>query len=347
MTKNGGSASYSPNRIDTLIGAGMRIDGDIACTGVLRVQGNVLGNVSCQGALVVDSAGSVTGAIDAEHIVVRGRVTGPASSSRSIEVHQGGSLLGDVSFVEIAIHAGGVVEGSLAPSALPDANAVARKNAPQLSDAPAVDKRSAPLAGQFAERFGSARKIAAVITTLAIVAITAWVGRDRLTSAPPAEVVALTASSSPTTDAADPKPIRADGSESQTAQKAVAENSVLPANEGTTQTSPANGLEGVREEVVTVRGANPSRSAGVFLLVSHEAALLYRKQRDDTGNGTRIATSSGEKISVSISPDDLVRVAKGREIDIFFQGQKVPRHIINSGSWISFVPRSAVEKPAG
>jgi hypothetical protein len=93
------------------------------------------------------------------------------------------------------------------------------------------------------------------------------------------------------------------------------------------------------EKVVSVRGANPSRPAGVFLLISNEASILYRKKRDDPGEGARIAVGEGEKVSVAIAPDELIRVAKGRDIAILFQGQKVSRSTIESGAWISFVAR--------
>jgi len=114
------SAGSSKNRTDTMIGAGMRVEGHIAFTGVLRVQGDVVGDVACQGdagdTVVVDATGSVTGAVGAPRIVVRGRVLGPLHSAQSIDIQQGGSVVGDAFYKEIVIHAGGVIEGALTPA---------------------------------------------------------------------------------------------------------------------------------------------------------------------------------------------------------------------------------------
>jgi hypothetical protein len=93
------------------------------------------------------------------------------------------------------------------------------------------------------------------------------------------------------------------------------------------------------DKVISVRGANPRRASGVFLLISNEPSVLYKKKRSDPGGGARITATQGEKISIAIAPDELIRVAEGRDIVILYQGQKVSRNTIESGSWISFTPR--------
>jgi cytoskeletal protein CcmA (bactofilin family) len=48
-----------------LIGAGLRLNGNIACNGVLRIEGEILGDASCDaesgGTVLVVGAGSVCG----------------------------------------------------------------------------------------------------------------------------------------------------------------------------------------------------------------------------------------------------------------------------------------------
>lgn len=348
MAEKRNSASRSPNCIDTLIGEGVHIVGDIACTGVLRVQGDILGNVSCQdnsnGTLVVDSAGSVTGAINATHIAVRGRVIGPVQSSQSIEIHQGASLVGDISFKSITIHAGGVVEGLLNPAVAADSNESVPEHGPQVAEEPAVHESSTSIANGrgVAERLGGARKIGvAVLLVLAITA--AWMGRDLAVIVRPADEVALRADSS-LRDSAEPKSLPAGGGALPSEPKAVDAAGPAPSlsvgAQDAAQTPSPDRAKKDQEKVVTVRGTNPNRPAGVFLLISNnEPSVLYRKKRDDPGEGARISVSEGEKASVAIAPDELIRVAQGRDIVILFQGKKVSRDTIESGSWISFVPR--------
>ena len=327
----------------------MRIDGDIGCPGVLRVQGDVLGNVSCDdnpnSTLVVDSAGSVTGTVNATHISVRGHVIGPVQSSHSIEIHQGGSLVGDISFKELAIHAGGVVEGLLKPSVAMEDNKSVRERRPQVSEEPAADKFSTPIANgrRFMERLGGERKVG-VAALVAIVVTVAWMGRHPVAIDRPADDAVLGADSS-LKNSIDQKSPPAGGVDLRNDPKTVDGDaapiapSLSVGAQDTTQTSSPDRPAMNQRRVVTVRGANPSRPDGVFLLISNEPSVLYRKKRDDPGEGARIPVSDGERVSVSIAPDELIRVAEGRDVVILFQGQKVSRNTIESGSWISFVPR--------
>lgn len=326
MTSN----SFAPNRIDTLIGASTRIDGDIACTGVLRVQGEVAGDVLCHegptGGLIVDSAGSVAGATNAPHIVVRGRVAGPAHSSQTIEIHQGASLVGDVSFKQMAIHAGGVVEGALNPTL--DGNAPAEQ-----APSPATAAADAPSSGK--------RKVVIAATMAAVAIAVVWAGGWFPAAAPPAPD-AEPAAVAPVSEPEPPAP----ASRAQPRQEAAAvEPAAAAAGSDSPVAVPAAEQQAQHKETVTVNGANPSRPTGVFLLIAHEPVVLYRKRPDDAGAGTRLSAEAGEKVSISVDAGELIRVAKGSALDIYYQGQKVPRNIVERGVWISFVPKPKPGKP--
>lgn len=322
MTSN----SFAPNRIDTLIGASTRIDGNIACTGVLRVQGEVAGDVLCHegpsGGLIVDSAGSVAGATNAPHIIVRGRVAGPTHSSQTIEIHQGASLIGDVSFRQLAIHAGGVVEGALDPTF--DGNAPAEPApgpAPAAADAPTRGKRIG---------------IAAGVVALAVAV--GWAAGWFPAATPPAQ------EAEPASVAPAPESARVAANRAQPIPEAPRAEPTVPLADSPVATPAAEPQQAQREEIATVSGANPSRPTGVFLLIAQEPTVLYRKRHDDAGNGTQLAAEAGEKVSISVDPDELIRVAKGRALEIYFQGQKVPRDLVERGVWIRFVPKPAPEK---
>jgi cytoskeletal protein CcmA (bactofilin family) len=319
------NANHLPKSIDTLIGAGVRMEADVTCTGVLRVQGEILGNVSCDqnssGMLIVDSAGSVTGTVSAAHVSVRGRIVGPVRSQQSIEVHQGGSLVGDISFREIAIHAGGVVDGVLTP--VPANDAAGSSSEPAAAPA----KTGGP-----AQRAGGMWKAAAAVLAVAAVGGGVWLSRNPEVLNRTGEAKADVVLNAPLESSA---PVTSKVPEAETAPTApVAVAVPEPAPPATPETA-----DKPHDNVISVRGINPSRPAGVFLLVSNEPSILYRKKRDDTGEGARIAVPAGEKASVGVASDELIRVAQGRDVVILFQGAKVPKNVIESGAWISFVPR--------
>src|SRR5438067_2357325 len=73
--------SKPQNRIDSLIGSGTKIEGNITFSGGLRIDGEVLGNVTAAShdqpsTLVVSEHSQITGDIQVSHLVVNGTVNG-------------------------------------------------------------------------------------------------------------------------------------------------------------------------------------------------------------------------------------------------------------------------------
>lgn len=105
------------NRIDSLIGAGTTIAGDITFSGGLRVDGEVKGNVRAtgdqQGTLVVSEHARIEGEIDVNHLVINGTVVGPVHSSEFLELQAKAKVTGDVQYNTIEMHLGAVVQGRL------------------------------------------------------------------------------------------------------------------------------------------------------------------------------------------------------------------------------------------
>jgi cytoskeletal protein CcmA (bactofilin family) len=110
-------ASKPQNRIDTLVGAGTTITGDITFSGGLRVDGEIRGNVRAAGdgptTLVVSEHAKVEGEIAVSHVVINGTVNGPVLSSEFLELQAKARVNGDVQYSSIEIHLGAVVQGSL------------------------------------------------------------------------------------------------------------------------------------------------------------------------------------------------------------------------------------------
>lgn len=109
--------STPQSSIDSLIGAGTRIEGDVVFKGGLRVDGEVRGNISCenpqQGTLVVSERASVEGAIAVGHVVINGTVIGPISASESLELLAAARVTGDVEYHQIEMQQGAVIQGRL------------------------------------------------------------------------------------------------------------------------------------------------------------------------------------------------------------------------------------------
>jgi cytoskeletal protein CcmA (bactofilin family) len=334
---------HSPGRTDSLIGAGLRIEGNIASTGVLRIQGDVQGDVTCDadsgGMVVVDKSGSVAGVVRARHIIVSGRVSGPLHSSESIEIKQGAHIAGDAFYRNLDIQPGGVLEGTLTPCGEPGGDRLpqappesAIANGPYIP--PAIEATADG-------RPGRRRKIAVALTLLVAVLAVALLNRNPAPNASPA------AASAPAVEPAAAKALTAENAGAQDGPKAVAGKTAPPVAGADTsakadaQAPPLEQPDAGPEPVVKVQGVNPGKPAGSFLLVGKEPSVLYRKKRQDPGDGKRIDVAHGTTSSIPVARDEIVRVAEGRDLEIFYQGRKVSPKTIESGAWMNFVPQSS------
>ena len=105
------------NRIDCLIGAGTRIEGNVVFTGGLRVDGHVKGNIVAEaekpGTLVISEQAHVEGEIRVPHVVINGTVSGPVESSEYVELQPKANVTGDVQYNTLEMQLGAVVQGRL------------------------------------------------------------------------------------------------------------------------------------------------------------------------------------------------------------------------------------------
>ena len=110
-------ASKPQNRIDSLIGAGTRIEGNVTFSGGLRVDGEIKGNVVASGdqpsTLVVSEQARIDGEIHVSHLVVNGSVNGPVHSAEFLELQAHSRVKGDVHYNSLEMHLGAIVEGRL------------------------------------------------------------------------------------------------------------------------------------------------------------------------------------------------------------------------------------------
>jgi cytoskeletal protein CcmA (bactofilin family) len=105
------------SRIDSLIGVGTRIDGDVSFSGGLRVDGEIKGNVTAlpeePSTLVVSEQARIEGEIHVSHLVVNGTIEGPVFASEFLELQANSRVRGDVHYSRLEMHLGAVVEGRL------------------------------------------------------------------------------------------------------------------------------------------------------------------------------------------------------------------------------------------
>jgi cytoskeletal protein CcmA (bactofilin family) len=105
------------NRINSVIGAGTTVDGNVLVSGTLRIDGTVKGTVAQSGTepvtLVLGEQGSIEGKVQATHAIINGRVVGQIFVADSVELQPKCRIDGDVYYARLEMHSGAVVNGRL------------------------------------------------------------------------------------------------------------------------------------------------------------------------------------------------------------------------------------------
>ena len=105
--------------IKSLIAAGSQIDGNMRFADGLRIDGDVVGNLSANAdqasILVISELASVTGEIHADHIIINGSVEGPVHARVLLELQPKARIRGDVHYAALEMHQGAIISGQLRP----------------------------------------------------------------------------------------------------------------------------------------------------------------------------------------------------------------------------------------
>jgi len=115
------------NGIDTLIGTGTRIEGDIFFNGALWLDGTVRGSVYAlptqPSKLVISKKGHIKGEVQAAHLVVSGVIDGQVKGAEVLQLQPDARVTGEVHYTSIEIQRGAIVRGQLVhtTSAVPKA----------------------------------------------------------------------------------------------------------------------------------------------------------------------------------------------------------------------------------
>jgi cytoskeletal protein CcmA (bactofilin family) len=104
-------------RIDSLIGAGTVVQGNVMFAGGLRIDGAVDGKVAtannAPGTLVISEHARVDGEVKVSHVVINGSVSGPVTANDCLELQAKARVNGDVVYRALEMHVGAIVQGKL------------------------------------------------------------------------------------------------------------------------------------------------------------------------------------------------------------------------------------------
>jgi cytoskeletal protein CcmA (bactofilin family) len=100
--------------VNSIIGAGSAVDGDIDVDGLLRIDGDLRGTLRVTGKVVIGASGRVEAPIRAKSAIIGGRVKGDVYVSERLRILSGGVVIGNVFAPRFEAEDGTVVHGDVA-----------------------------------------------------------------------------------------------------------------------------------------------------------------------------------------------------------------------------------------
>lgn len=137
----------------SIVATDMRIVGELATDGVLKVEGTVVGSIRADREVLVARNGVIEGDVYTRQAVVGGRVEGSIYADEKVEVQENSMVQGDIVTKRLVVNEGGEVNGNVRmgePNALQQGAKVAAKRkaaspAPAPMDpAPALESHHEP-----------------------------------------------------------------------------------------------------------------------------------------------------------------------------------------------------------
>ncbi|MDP6561161.1 MAG: polymer-forming cytoskeletal protein, partial [Candidatus Binatia bacterium] len=98
---------------ESLIAAGLTIEGKIKGSGHIRIAGRFKGDVQVEGDLTIEPGAHISSELRAENIVVRGEVNGNIHASFKVELMETAVLVGDLKASTLTVAAGSRMRGKV------------------------------------------------------------------------------------------------------------------------------------------------------------------------------------------------------------------------------------------
>jgi len=97
--------------VNTIIGEGATIEGDIRLDGNILVYGNIIGNIETKGTITIAAGADIKGKLIGNDILISGNVEGNIYAVGRVALSNKANLKGDVTAKTISIEEGAKFEG--------------------------------------------------------------------------------------------------------------------------------------------------------------------------------------------------------------------------------------------
>ena len=109
----GSMSTTNPKLSESVLAAGLTIEGKIEGNGNIRVSGRFKGNVNVKGELTIEPGASIDGEVKADTVYVGGEVRGHLVAASRVEFKESGTLVGDLKAGSLTVAAGSKMRGKV------------------------------------------------------------------------------------------------------------------------------------------------------------------------------------------------------------------------------------------
>jgi cytoskeletal protein CcmA (bactofilin family) len=96
---------------ESVLAAGLTIEGKIGGNGHLRLAGRFTGNIDVKGELTIEPGAGIQGEVKADTVLVGGEIRGNVISKSRVDLSESGVLIGDLKAVSLTVAAGSKMRG--------------------------------------------------------------------------------------------------------------------------------------------------------------------------------------------------------------------------------------------
>lgn len=98
--------------LNSMLGQGCKVKGDIEINGTIRVDGDFEGSVQCPETLIIGKSGVVKAEVKVKNAIIGGKLVGNINASNKIELQTGSHVEGDIQTSRLVISEGVFFEGN-------------------------------------------------------------------------------------------------------------------------------------------------------------------------------------------------------------------------------------------
>ncbi len=107
-----GEVTTTQGTLNSMLGQGCKIKGDIELQGTIRIDGQFEGSISCPDTLIIGKSGVVKAEIKVKNAVIGGKLIGNIAAANKIELQSGSHVEGDIQTARLVIDEGVFFEGN-------------------------------------------------------------------------------------------------------------------------------------------------------------------------------------------------------------------------------------------